>query len=844
MEQARILIVEDESIVALDLQTSLGGLGYDVLLSVSSGEEAIASAERTHPDLILMDIMLDGEMDGIEAAGQIRKQFGIPVVFLTAYADEDTLRRAKITEPFGYLLKPFEERELHTTIEMALYKHRAEEALRRRDAILAAVSFAAQQFLQAVTWQEPIQSVLQRLGRAANVSRVYLLRNSPARHDPSVDRDCRQWLASPTEEIETRTLQDHFRPGGELERWAGTLRRNQPIHGHIHQFPERERQILADRGIQSAAAVPIFVERSWWGLIGFDECLRKREWSPAEIDALKAAASILGAAIQRTRLHQQIEQRAREMSTLYDVSTAGIRSIRLDEMLCQTVSALERAHPADSIAVLLLSPESDELVLGASYGLPAPQQKGTQTIGAGIPCWVVQTGQPALVPDVGGDERYHFSDPDTRSVICAPLQTGQRTVGAIHLESHQRAAFSQEDLRLLSMVAGHLAALIENAWLVEGLEETVAARTAEIVAEKEKSETILQNVGDAIAMIDRESRIRYINPAFTLLTGYAEDQIVGRPFVRVLSKDPPDKDRVSLLRALVGGDPWQGDVVVQRRDGRIYEASLTLAPIRDAQGEVAGSVSSHQDISQRKRLERARSQFISSVSHELRTPASQMKLCAQILQRGLRPDDRQRHLQVIGDQVDRLLELIEDVLLMAELDSGEVIATWAPISVSRLIRDTVARYRAQAGEALLSLRAEPVELDLPVVFGDRARLQQALGELVENAIVFTPADGLVTVKAGTVDEAGQVWLTVAVSDTGPGIPPEEQEHVFDRLFRGSLAESGHLPGTGLGLSMAQAILHAHGGRLTVESKPGVGSLFSLWLPVIPDSQEKPGFLGL
>jgi two-component system phosphate regulon sensor histidine kinase PhoR len=221
-----------------------------------------------------------------------------------------------------------------------------------------------------------------------------------------------------------------------------------------------------------------------------------------------------------------------------------------------------------------------------------------------------------------------------------------------------------------------------------------------------------------------------------------------------------------------------------------------------------------------------------------------MKLCAQILQRGLRPDDRQRHLQVIGDQVDRLLELIEDVLLMAELDSGEVIATWTPISVSRLIRDTVARYRAQAGEALLSLRAEPVELDLPVVFGDRARLQQALGELVENAIVFTPADGLVTVKAGTVDEAGQVWLTVAVSDTGPGIPPEEQEHVFDRLFRGSLAESGHLPGTGLGLSMAQAILHAHGGRLTVESKPGVGSLFSLWLPVIPDSQEKPGFLGL
>jgi two-component system sensor histidine kinase/response regulator len=131
MTKAQILVVEDEGIVALNVQSSLESLGYDVPVVVSSGEEAIEEAERTRPDLVLMDIMLEGDIDGVEAAGQIRERFNIPVVYLTAYADDETLQRARITEPFGYLLKPFEERELHTTIEMALYKHKAEEERRK-----------------------------------------------------------------------------------------------------------------------------------------------------------------------------------------------------------------------------------------------------------------------------------------------------------------------------------------------------------------------------------------------------------------------------------------------------------------------------------------------------------------------------------------------------------------------------------------------------------------------------------------------------------------------------------------------------------------------------------------
>lgn len=132
IESKRVLIVEDESIVALEIQERLMGFGYMAII-VSSGEEAIKKAGEFHPDIILMDIMLKGGMDGIEAAGRIRKSMDIPIVYLTAFSDETTIERAKNTQPFGYLIKPFQARELNVTLELALYKHYMERRLRESE---------------------------------------------------------------------------------------------------------------------------------------------------------------------------------------------------------------------------------------------------------------------------------------------------------------------------------------------------------------------------------------------------------------------------------------------------------------------------------------------------------------------------------------------------------------------------------------------------------------------------------------------------------------------------------------------------------------------------------------
>ena len=137
MENKKIMIVEDESIVALHIESSLKKLGYSVPAIVVSGEEAIQKAEELHPDLILMDIILQGEINGIEATRQIQDRFDIPVVYVTAFGDESTLQQAKLTQPFGFILKPFKERELQIAMEIALYRHDMEAKLMKIERLLA-----------------------------------------------------------------------------------------------------------------------------------------------------------------------------------------------------------------------------------------------------------------------------------------------------------------------------------------------------------------------------------------------------------------------------------------------------------------------------------------------------------------------------------------------------------------------------------------------------------------------------------------------------------------------------------------------------------------------------------
>jgi signal transduction histidine kinase len=236
------------------------------------------------------------------------------------------------------------------------------------------------------------------------------------------------------------------------------------------------------------------------------------------------------------------------------------------------------------------------------------------------------------------------------------------------------------------------------------------------------------------------------------------------------------------------------------------------------------------DISQLTGLDRARNSLIDNISHQLRTPLATMKLYAHLMQQnGLSRQD-QRSLEIITSQIEWLQHLVQDVVEMTALDSGKAITTWAPVSVPGVVDEIRTRFAKEAAAASLDLRVSPVAETLPDAVGDEARLVQAVSEIVDNAVRFTPAGGTVALSAASLRDGDGTWVKFTVTDTGPGIPANEQARVFDRFFRGSITDPGQIPGTGLGLSIARTIILAHGGRITFESQPG-GTSFEVWLPV-------------
>lgn len=362
----------------------------------------------------------------------------------------------------------------------------------------------------------------------------------------------------------------------------------------------------------------------------------------------------------------------------------------------------------------------------------------------------------------------------------------------------------------------------------EHLEELVAMRTSEMQEQYAQLNAILRSVGDAIFMTDAGQRIRYVNPSLTTLTGYQAAELLQQELHTLDSLLDITPRLQPLTPSLLQGRPWQGEVRIQRRDGRYYDAALTIAPVLDDVQQVSGHVFTHRDISQAKDLDRARSQFIANVSHQFRTPLTALKANLHVLQSTQPAEHQQRQLQAMATSINWLTQLVQDTLEISALDSGKGVEIWAPVSLPDIITGVLEGHQNQALTAGVNVEAMPFP-PLPSVLGDSRRLAQAISELVENAIAFTPLGGQVTIKLQDDSRNGDRWVSVAVQDTGPGIPPEELPRLFERFFRGRLNDAGHTAGAGLGLSIAQKIVEAHGGHISVESTYGQGSTFTLWL---------------
>ncbi len=226
-------------------------------------------------------------------------------------------------------------------------------------------------------------------------------------------------------------------------------------------------------------------------------------------------------------------------------------------------------------------------------------------------------------------------------------------------------------------------------------------------------------------------------------------------------------------------------------------------------------------------LDKMKSEFVSRIGHELRTPLTTIKTSLELLERG-KPERREHYLTTLKQESDRLQMLIEDLLQVSRLSLDGLELIVGPYDVNRLISDRLVAWGEQARQRGLELQIN-LSPDLPLVKIDRELTVQAIGHLFRNAIDYTPA-GTITLNTTTRSDAVGRWVTVSVTDTGPGIAPADLSHIFEQFYRGRAAADYKTPGVGVGLSLCREIAEKMGGRLTVDTQVGVGSTFTLWLP--------------
>ncbi len=237
-----------------------------------------------------------------------------------------------------------------------------------------------------------------------------------------------------------------------------------------------------------------------------------------------------------------------------------------------------------------------------------------------------------------------------------------------------------------------------------------------------------------------------------------------------------------------------------------------------------------------KELDRMKSQFVSDVSHELRTPITTIKLYASLLRKGP-ADRREKFLAALEQEANRQATLIEEILEISRIESGRLDLRYALHILNDLALASVAGREMLAAERGVTLRYEPHKPG-PVIWADGVRMMEVIDNLIENAIWYTPAGGRVHVTTAISTLDGQAWAILRVADTGMGISPDELPHIFERFYRGHKPRELQLPGSGLGLAITKDIVELHQGRVTVESRVGQGSCFTVWLPLIQGQPDE------
>ncbi len=351
------------------------------------------------------------------------------------------------------------------------------------------------------------------------------------------------------------------------------------------------------------------------------------------------------------------------------------------------------------------------------------------------------------------------------------------------------------------------------------------AKIQELEASRSQMEGILQSMSEGVMLVGPGGELLLVNEAARQIFRMGAGTSQGRSFAELMRQ--PDLQEL-VQQILKTGQSRVRDMTLYSPSERHLQVHGT--PCRCAPEGVQGSgvLLVLYDITDLKRLERIRTEFVANVSHELKTPLTAIRGAVETLLDGALKDADQGRLflESISEETGRLHRLVEDLLTLAQVESKQVVLRKEPVSVRIFLEEELARQRVLAKERQVSLKLENVPQN-QTVHADRSQLAQAVGNLLENAVKYNRPGGQVLVRASEVSR----YLHIEVEDKGIGIPLEDLPRIFERFYRVDKARSRETGGTGLGLSIVKHVAEAHGGSVQAESRLGHGSRFTLILPL-------------
>lgn len=767
-----MLIVEDSRIVARDIERQLQRLGHEVVATTALGEEALQLAERFQPDLVLMDIRLQGVVDGIQAAQQIRDGCRIPVIYLTAYADDETLQRASVTEPLGYLLKPFEDSQLRTAVEMALHKHATERKLReseRRFAVtLSSIAdgIIATDGAGRVTFMNPVAEALtgwtSQEGIGKSVGDIFRLVQESSR------------LAAEDPAAKVIRLDAAGAGLGDTILLARD--------GREVPVDESTAPIVDDRGLVIGA------------VIAFRDVRQKRK--AAQADALRTINSRFELALRGSDTGVwdfELPDGALDGKLAYH----NFNTWELLGYVAETQSVLsDRAalwHPEDRERA---NRAIDDCLVGQASGydieIRTLHKDGTyRWMNARSKVVRNKSGKPVRL--LGTTTNIH-----ARKVA----EEGLREANARVDRALRGSNVCIWELDLTPGTAHPTAAFFSNLW------EQLGYQSGEAVTDFKA----------ILALVHPDDLPAVVSTTRAYLAGQTTEYETE---IRVRRRD--GIYRWMLTRATVLRDE-------QCRPIRLTACTVDITERKALEEKLLRAKESAEGAN------RAKDEFLANVSHEIRTPMNAILGMTELVLDTPLNQGQLRSLRTVKSAAGSLLGTIDDLLDFSKIEAGKLELDPAPFALRPALREIMGALSLRAHRKGLELIVDVQPEVPDALVGDGGRLRQILLNLVGNAVKFTPRGEVILRVELAASGVDPFLLRFAVRDTGVGIPSHKQEIIFRAFEQEDTSTTRKYGGTGLGLTIAARLARLLGGQIVVTSGPGTGSVFAFSAAFAPQPE--------